>query len=75
MPAPSGRRTNTGVNPIRTKLALLLAAQLRSGCAALTLGDDVPPNDPASPDTMKTTGDINWDKARAKTAETKEPTR
>jgi len=61
---------------MRTKLSLLLVATLLlSGCAALTIGDDVPPNEPTSPDTMKTTGDINWDKARAKTAETKEPTR
>ena len=60
---------------MRIKLPLLLITLFLSGCAALTLGDDVPPNDPQSPDTMKTTTDINLEKARAKTAETKEPTR
>jgi uncharacterized protein YceK len=61
---------------MRTKLSLLLLAiLLLSGCAALTSGDDVPPNEPRSPDTMETTSALNVEKARAKTAETKEPTR
>jgi hypothetical protein len=62
---------------MRTKLSLLLLllTLLLSGCAALTIGDDVPPNEPRSPDNLETTSRINDEKAHTKTAETREPTR
>lgn len=62
---------------MRTKLSLLLLliSVLLSGCAALTIGDDVPPNEPKSPDNWETSSRINEEKAHTKTAETREPTR